>query len=275
MSSLLCAASARNSCPSGSPGETASFLPSRSFGVLMPARGERDHREAGGVEQRHHRLDLGALCGGRDHAGGIREAERVGAGRHHLHGVGRAAAFVDREVDAFLFVEAALLAVIERHVQPAHVPVEAQADGVLRQRRASMDAASTASAPDDRFEFHLLSSPRFRSVQVSVTSARLLRDVPRDRDAFDDLDHVVDRKPDQAEQHDDGEHHRRFEIAVVLQQQIAEPAIRRDELGDDRGGRRQRGADLQAGEDVGQRLRQADLRRTSSSRRRRWCARNP
>ena len=36
MSSLLCAASARNSWPSGSPGDTASDLPSRSFGVLMP-----------------------------------------------------------------------------------------------------------------------------------------------------------------------------------------------------------------------------------------------
>ena len=37
---------------------------------------------------------------------------------------------------------------------------------------------------------------------------RLLRDVPGDRDALDDLHQIVDREPYQAEQHDDGEHHR-------------------------------------------------------------------
>ena len=171
MSSLLCAAIARNSCPSGSPGETAKLL---AFEVLrrLDAGGcERHHRVAGRAQHRHHRLDLGALGGGRDHAGGIREAERIGAGRHHLHGVARAAAFVDGEVDAFLFVEALFLAVVERHVQPAEVPVEPQADGVLRERDVE-DAASMASAASIDLEFHRPSPSRFSFYfHVIVTSA--------------------------------------------------------------------------------------------------------
>ncbi len=119
MSSLLCAASARNSCPSGSPGDTASFLPSRSFGVLMPFEASDTTEKPVELSSDITDLTSAPLAAVAITLERIREAERVGARRHHLHGVGRAAALVDREVDAFLFVEALLLAVIERHVQPA------------------------------------------------------------------------------------------------------------------------------------------------------------
>src|SRR5436309_817494 len=71
-------------------GEGAEQLPERVAGrdgkllvfqVLRrpdPGRGQRDHREPRGIQQRHHRFDLGALDRGRNHAGGIRKPERIG-----------------------------------------------------------------------------------------------------------------------------------------------------------------------------------------------------
>ena len=50
-----------------------------------------------------------------------------------------------------------------------------------------------------------------------------------------------------------------LEVAVELEQHVTEPPVGGDELGHDRGGRGQRRADLEAGEDARQRVRQADL----------------
>src|SRR6266511_2017790 len=95
--------------------------------------------------------------------------------------------------------------------------------------------------------------------QRRILRRRLLRNVPRYRKPLDDFDRVIHDKADQRQQHDGREHHRRVELAIVLQEQIAEPLVGGDELGDHRRGRGQRSADLQSGEDVRQRLRQPYL----------------
>src|SRR4026209_703249 len=85
------------------------------------------------------------------------------------------------------------------------------------------EMANMASAPRIILNF-MLPSLDFVLVSGDRHVGRLLRHVPWNRDALDDLDHVIDGESDQAEQHDDRKHHWRFQIAIVLEQQVAESA---------------------------------------------------
>lgn len=89
---LLALHTACSSAPSGSPVDTATCLPSRSFGVFRFDSASDTTENPVEFRRRHHLLDVRALRGGRDDRRRVRHAERVGPGGDDLHGVGRAVA---------------------------------------------------------------------------------------------------------------------------------------------------------------------------------------
>ena len=132
MSMLLALASAGKSWRQRIAGGDRKALALKIGGRFDPRLLERDDAEAGCVEERHHRPDLGALRGGQHEGSGIRHPEGVRAGRDRLSRGHGPAPLVDRQVDAFLGEEAFLLAVVERRVEAPEIPVEAKRNRIRR-----------------------------------------------------------------------------------------------------------------------------------------------
>ena len=83
--------------------------------------------------------------------------------------------------------------------------------------------------------------------------------MPGDRPAFDQLHDTVENQAHRTEDQYGGEGHAGIQRSIILQEQIAKTAIRRDEFSHDGGGRRQGRGYLEAGEQGRQRMRDLDL----------------
>ena len=150
-----------------------------------------------------------------------------------------------------VLVVAALEAEIERRVEAVEQPVEAERHLVLGRRRP-VEAEQARRAVRRISVSVVMRSSCGVLLCVQVAVATLVRRCAarraRGSRRVDRLDRGVEQQAHDAEHEDGGEDARRVEAVGVVDQQIAEPAIRGDELGDDGGRGRQRRRDLEAGE---------------------------
>jgi hypothetical protein len=95
-------------------------------------------------------------------------------------------------------------------------------------------------------------------LQIVPKIAIAPRHVPGNGEAFQHLDSRVEQQAHQADHQNGGEGHRRVQVVGVAHEKIAQTPVRGDELGDQGAGRRERGGDLEAGEERGQSMRKLD-----------------
>ncbi len=100
-----------------------------------------------------------------------------------------------------------------------------------------------------------------RLATITVSIDRLDRRPPAQQQRFERVHQPVGGMHQQRRRHDRGEHAGGVEVHRAGLHQIAEPAVRRDQLGDHGGADRVGHRDAEAGEDVGHRARHHDVAR--------------
>jgi hypothetical protein len=115
------------------PSELPTFLPTRSLGLLDPARGIGDDGTLRALDEARKHLERGALAPGERGARGVGFAKRVRLGPDELRDVARPAPFVDLRLDAFVGVIVLGQCPDKWEVKAFQGPVEPQCDLILGQ----------------------------------------------------------------------------------------------------------------------------------------------
>src|SRR5690242_5807137 len=102
----------------------------------------------------------------------------------------------------------------------------------LRRKEAASSAdagAADSIANSSKIVLTIMFPPSLRSAHRQFTLSVRLRRMPGNDKTLQQLDREVDQQSDCPQHHHGGENHLRVQVAVILQQQIAEPSIRGDE----------------------------------------------